>query len=165
MSKLHAGLLFIAITAFTGCAENRQAPVLPDFARLVQESYITPFKEADTERWMQVFSEDAVGMHNTLPPFVGKAAIRQFADMVAHNLDIEQMDIAIDDIRVNNGWALTRGSFISKFVPKNIEDSSTINAQQGKFILLWERQADGEWKVILDMGNSNQPSARSRGPG
>jgi hypothetical protein len=29
--------------------------------------------------------------------------------------------------------------------------------QSGKFLLVWERQPDGEWRIILDMGNSNGP--------
>ena len=132
---------------------------LPDFRKLVLDEYITPFKNADTDRWMQVFADDAVGMHNTLPPLVGKEAVRQFGDMVAANLNIEQMDIVIDEVRVSGSWALTRGSFTSKFVPKSLTDSSAVKPSLGKFILLWEEQADRSWKVILDMGNSSESAA------
>jgi ketosteroid isomerase-like protein len=105
---------------------------------------------------LEVFADDVVGMHNTLPPLVGKDAVRQFGEMVAENLNIEQMDIVVDEVRVNGSWALTRGSFTSKFVPKSVTDSSAIKPGLGKFILLWERQSDGVWKVILDMGNSSE---------
>jgi ketosteroid isomerase-like protein len=142
--------------SFAGTASEMDKT--PDFKKLVQDQYITPFKNADTDRWMQVFADNAVGMHNTLPAFVGKEAISQFAIMVADNLNIEQMDIVLDEVRVNGSWALTRGSFISKFVPKNVSDSASIPASKGKFILLWERQPDGVWKVILDMGNSSESS-------
>jgi len=142
---------FFNFTSFASDVEQ-----LPDFKMLVHEQYITPFKNADTDRWLEVFSEDIVGMHNTLPPLVGKEAVRQFGEMVAANLNIEQMDIVIDEVRVNGSWALTRGSFTSKFVPKSVIDSSIIKPGLGKFILLWERQADNSWKVILDMGNSSE---------
>lgn len=154
-TKLLSLLLFTAF--MTACSNPDKRAPLPDFKQLVMENYIAPFRDAETDRWMQVFADDAVGMHNTLPPFVGKDAIRQFADIVAENLNIEQMDVVLDDIQVNGTWALTRGSFTSKFVPKNLADSSSIKAQTGKFILLWEQQPDHSWKVILDMGNSNQP--------
>lgn len=137
------------------CAEPARES-LPDFELLVMEQYIIPFKNGDTEKWMQVFAEDAVGMHNTLPPFVGKSAIHQFGEIVAANLDIEQMDISVDEVRSNGNWALTRGSFASKFVPRNVTDSDDIPVARGKFILLWEKQTSGQWKVILDMGNSNE---------
>jgi ketosteroid isomerase-like protein len=132
---------------------------LPDFEELVQDHYIAPFKNAEVDRYMQIFTDDAIGMHNTLPPFIGKEAIAQFATMVATNLNIEQMDVVVDEVRVNGSWALTRGSFTSKFIPKGMTDSSSIKVNKGKFILLWERQQDGDWKVILDMGNNSEASS------
>lgn len=149
----------LLICFFLGaCAEPEQAPH-PDFKQLVLENYIAPFKNAETERWMKVFAEDAVGMHNTLPAFVGKAAIQQFADIVEQNLNIEQLDVIIDDVQVNGSWALTRGSFTSKLVPNTLADTADIPSQLGKFILLWEKQENGGWQVILDMGNSSEPNS------
>ncbi|MBT7952626.1 MAG: nuclear transport factor 2 family protein [Gammaproteobacteria bacterium] len=154
MKKIFLPLLLMTIVG--ACSAEKTSDALPDFEQLVLNSYIAPFKNAETEKWLQVFAEDAVGMHNTLPAFVGKEAIAQFGAMVGQNLNIEQMDVVIDDVRVNGSWALTRGSFVSKFVPKNMEDSSAIKPAKGKFILLWEQQENGEWKVILDMGNSSE---------
>ena len=158
MRKIRLITPVLLICFFLGaCAEPEQAPY-PDFQQLVLENYIAPFKNAETERWMKVFAEDAVGMHNTLPAFVGKAAIQQFADIVEQNLNIEQLDVIIEDVQVNGSWALTRGSFTSKLVPNTLADTSDIPSQQGKFILLWEKQETGEWQVILDMGNSSEPN-------
>ena len=51
-------------------------------------------------------------------------------------------------------WALTRGSYTTRFRPIGTTgDGAPPNV--GKFLLLWERQANGEWKIILDMGNQN----------
>ncbi len=149
-------LPILMMTLASACSAEKNRDTLPDFEQLVLNNYIAPFKNAETEKWLQVFAEDAVGMHNTLPPFVGKEAIAQFAAMVGQNLNIEHMDVVIDEVRVNGSWALTRGSFVSKFVPKNMQDSSSIKPAKGKFILLWEKQENAEWKVILDMGNSNE---------
>ena len=161
MKILHIVLALIVLASLGACANQDDSAALPDFEQLVHKAYIEPFKQADTDQWMQVFADDAVGMHNTLPALVGKEAVRQFGDMVAENLNIEQMDIVVDNVRVNGNWALTRGSFTSKFVPKNLADSSTIKPSKGKFIMLWEKQEDGNWKIILDMGNSNEPPAET----
>ena len=158
MKIFNLTLVFIAMASLGACSKQSDV-AYPDFKQLVHENYIKPFKNADTDQWIQVFADDAVGMHNTLPALVGKDAVRQFGDMVAENLNIEQMDIVIDNVRVNGNWALTRGSFTSKFVPKNLADSSTIKTSKGKFIMLWEQQEDGSWKIILDMGNSSEPPA------
>ena len=154
MKKLF--LPFLLMIFASACSAEKRNETLPDFEKLVLNKYIAPFKNAETEIWLQVFAEDAVGMHNTLPAFVGKEAIAGFGAIVGQNLNIEQMDVVIDDVKVNGSWALTRGSFVSKFVPKDMQDSSAIKPAKGKFILLWEQQDNGEWKVILDMGNSNE---------
>jgi ketosteroid isomerase-like protein len=155
MNTLKIFIICIGFSINLSCIAS-DVEQLPDFKKLVQDEYITPFKNADTDCWMQVFADDAVGMHNTLPPLIGKDAVRQFGDMVAANVTIEQMDIVVEEVRVNGSWALTRGSFVSKFVPKTVSDSASIPPSKGKFILLWERQTDGTWKVILDMGNSSE---------
>ena len=156
MKSFSTILVLTLLVLNTACSRKTEQAPLPDFKQLVLEQYIEPFKNAEIDRWMQVFADDAVGMHNTLPPFVGKEAINGFGNMVAENLKIEQMDIVIDNVRVKGDWALTRGSFTSKMIPKDMTDSSAIPSNKGKFILLWERQEDEQWKVILDMGNSNE---------
>ena len=155
MKYLNSLTIALLVVLLTACEQDTPAP-LPDFEQLVMKQYIQPFKDGETETWMNVFADDAVGMHNTMPAFVGKEAIRNFGNIVATHLDIDQMDIVIDNVRVNGDWALTRGSFTSLMVPKNMEDRLTLKPTNGKFILLWERQENGEWKVILDMGNSNE---------
>ena len=158
MKYLNSLAITLLMVLLAACEQETPAP-LPDFEKLVMDQYIQPFKNGDTDLWMEVFADDAVGMHNTLPPFVGKEQIRSFGDIVATNLDIEQMDIVIDNIRVNGSWALTRGSFTTLMVPRNIVDRSGIKPSTGKFVLLWEKQPNEQWKVILDMGNSNEANA------
>lgn len=147
----------IFLSAFIVACNDSPTPDIttPDFNTLIQQEYVQPFKAGDTEKWLQIFADDVMALHNTLPAFIGKDAVQQFGQMVATNLHIEQMDVTIDEVRVNGTWALTRGSFTSKLVPKNVEDSSAIDPQTGKFIFLWEQQDDKSWKIILDMGNSN----------
>ena len=59
----------------SGCSrQDPQVASLPDFEQLVLKEYIEPYKTGDTEGWLEVFSDDAVGMHNTLPALEGKQA-------------------------------------------------------------------------------------------
>jgi len=44
---------------------------------------------------------------------------------------------------------------IPRFVSR-ADGKEPFGLEQGKFALLWEKQSDGEWRVILDMGNSNE---------
>ena len=154
-------LITIFLFLITGCSNREQQAVddmtLPDFEQLVINGYIEPYKTGDTERWMEIFADDAVGMHNTLPALEGKQAIRQFAEVVHSSFNIEQLDMTVDSVIMEGDWALTRGNFTANFILKGGDAEAQPEPWQGKYVLLWERQSDGTWKIILDMGNNNAP--------
>ena len=145
-------LLPVLLLVVSGC--SRPEPV-PDFEQMVLNDYIEPYKTGAIERWLDVFADDAVGMHNTLPALEGKPALRQFAETVHSTFTIEQLDVSVDSVTRSGDWALTRGNFTAHFVLKQGNPAEPSQPQQGKYVLLWERQDDGAWKIILDMGNSN----------
>lgn len=152
-------MLPVALVLFANACsrQDRQGEPLPDFEQLVLKEYIEPYKTGDTEGWLEVFADDAVGMHNTLPALEGKQALRRFAETVHGTFDIEQLDVTVDSVITEGDWTLTRGNFIAGFVPRGEDAENQAAPRQGKYILLWERQADGTWKIILDMGNNNTP--------
>ena len=154
-------LLTVFLVPISGCSNHEQQAAddmtLRDFEQLVINDYIEPYKTGDTERWMEIFADDAVGMHNTLPALEGKQAIRKFAEVVHSTFDIEQLDVTVDSVIREGDWALTRGNFTASFILKGGDAEIPPEPRQGKYVLLWERQSDGAWKVILDMGNNNSP--------
>lgn len=154
-------LLAVLLVPASGCSNHEQQAAdemtLRDFELLVINDYIEPYKTGDTERWMEIFADDAVGMHNTLPALEGKQAIHQFAEVVHSRFDIEQLDVTVDSVTREGDWALTRGNFTASFILKGGDAEMQPEPRHGKYVLLWERQSDGTWKVILDMGNNNSP--------
>jgi len=133
-----------------------EAPV--DFEQLFAERYVEPYNARDVDRWLLAFAEDAVGMHNGLPPLTGREAIRGFGEAVRDNFDVARIDASIEEVRRSGDWAWTRGRYESEFVPKPGTEGLPSGTQSGKFLLVWERQPDGDWRIILDMGNSNGPA-------
>lgn len=131
------------------------------FRDWVEERYAQPFRDGETDRWAAVFDENTVGMHHTLPALEGREAVRNFGRMVHENFVVEQFDLTVKEVRVSKTWALTRGSFVSRFVPARADAGNVPVAEApatvGKFVLLWELQDDGEWRIILDMGNLDSP--------
>ena len=135
-----------------GCASTPPPPSAADFDRLVQQRYVTPFKAGDAAAWAQAFAPSAVGLHDRMPALVGQAAIADFGRRVAGFLRIDRFDVTVEELRVNGSWAYTRGSFSTRLLKRDDGSDSGLGGE-GKFFFLWERQPDGEWKIIVDMGN------------
>lgn len=146
-------LLLAALAFAQGCSRDDTA--IKEFLKIrVANDYLAPYLAGDVDRWMEVFSEDAVAMHDGMPALVGKRAVRGFAEDVTVNFKIEQMDVAVEEVRLGDSWAWTRGTYQATFVPKTESAPAGVaGPHRGKFVLLWERQTDGVWRIIFDMGN------------
>lgn len=160
--KLALPLLLVVLAFAQGCGQTDQTE-LREFLKIrVQNDYVAPYRQGDLDRWLEVFSIDVVALHDGLPPLEGKPAIRGFAETVAANFLIEKMTVTVDEVRLGDSWAWTRGKYDATFVAKTeTAPPGVAGSRQGKFLLVWERQSDGEWRVILDMGNDSpaQPNA------
>jgi hypothetical protein len=75
--------------------------------------------------------------------------------MVHESFELAEYDVEVTDIRRSRDWVYTSGRFSTRFVSR-ADGSEPFGREQGKFLLLWERQEDESWKIILDMGNSSQ---------
>jgi ketosteroid isomerase-like protein len=148
----------LAVGLLVSCAKNESAmDVLPDLEAEFQSRYIQPYVAGDIDAWMQVFADDAVALHDGLPPLDGKMAIRGFGDAVSANFLIEKLDAEVDEVRRDGNWAWIRGRFVAEFAAKSDAAPPGVAGERlGKFLLLWERQPDGSWLVIMDMGNGMQ---------
>lgn len=154
----------LALFVVCGCATNK-TPVdpVPDFDREFQERYVEPYVSGRIEDWLDVFADDAVALHDGLPPLEGKPAIKEFGDAVRANFHIKRLDAEIDEIRRHGDWVWTRGRFVADFAAKSDEAPPGVAGERmGKFLLLWEKQEGDGWQVIMDMGNSIQPPPEER---
>lgn len=151
--------LFFAVVAaacsLSACAETMSDEQLrKHLEQQFQERYIDPYVRGDTKGWLSVFAEDAVALHDDLPALEGRESIQRFAEAVSANFTIEKLDAVVDEVRRQGQWAWTRGHFDALFTAKSEHAPQGVaGPRQGKFLLIWERQDSGEWRVILDMGN------------
>jgi hypothetical protein len=125
------------------------------FRDLVATRYVEPFRLGNVELWIQAFDENAIALHNHRPADRGRVAIEEFGRAVHDNLSLAEYDVEVTDIRRSDQWVYTVGTYSSRFVSKS-DGSEPFGRTNGKFVLLWELQDDQQWRIILDMGNSNK---------
>lgn len=126
------------------------------FRNLVNTRYVEPFRQGNIDLWMQAFDENAIALHNRRPADRGRAAIEVFGRSVQEHFKLAEYDVAVTDIRRSGQWVYTVGNYTTRFVSK-ADGTEPFGTDRGKFVLLWELQNDNTWRIILDMGNSNEP--------
>jgi ketosteroid isomerase-like protein len=148
-------LCFLFVLTFPVVVSASDGAEETDFRQLVASAYVEPFKTGDIDKWIDAFDQEAVAMHNRRPIDRGRGAIETFGRTVHKFFELKEYSVEVTDIRVSADWAYTAGEYITHFVSRE-DGSAPFGREQGKFMLLWERQPDGRWKIILDTGNSNQ---------
>lgn len=140
------------------CGAQPAPPTNTQFESWVAERYVAPFRAGEPERWVEAFSDDAVALHNRRDADVGRDAILAFGRLVAETFEVSEMDVRVEEVRVNGDWAFTRGVYVNNFRFRETGEPAPWGREHGKFFMLWERQPDGVWRIIVDMGNSAAPA-------
>jgi ketosteroid isomerase-like protein len=158
MKIIQSFLIVISSTLLFSCQSIKDSQVdnVSDefFQELVKTKYVEPFKAGNIDIWLQSFDDDAIALHNRRPADKGKEAIKAFGEIVHSYFDIQQYDVKVTNIRRSENWVYTVGEYTTLFVNKS-DGIAPWGKDTGKFVLLWELQEDNQWRVILDMGNSN----------
>ena len=106
----------------------------------------------DWDAWIGLIADDAVYLPPNEPAVSGRAAVRDWVDAFPH---VDQLSLTIDDIIGEGALAVVRGSF-----SLSVTDDAGVSADdEGKYIEVWRRQADGSWKMVRDIWNSSQALA------
>ena len=152
-------ILILAIFAAAACSQEPISEACDepdiDFAKLFQEKYAEPFRNGDADSWVQAFATDAVALHNRRPADVGADAIGAFGRVVADTFEFAEYEPRIVETKTGCGWAMSRGEYRSSLVFKETGEPAPWGPEEGKFLIIWEQQESGEWKIVADMGNSN----------
>lgn len=166
MTRRILGLAALALL-LVGCAGTADRPAVErELRQRIQDGYVEPFRRGDVGRWVGVFTEDALALHDGPPAFQGREAIRAFGELVKANFEVRVLDLVVDEVRVERNWALTAGRYTADFEPRSKDAyAQAAGPRQGKFLFLWRREA-GQWRIQVDMGNSTDaPATPGRGDG
>jgi ketosteroid isomerase-like protein len=103
----------------------------------------------------EFYAPGAIRMDPNQPASAGTAAIRASLEK-SYAQSAENIRNVIDEVRVASGIAVAKGTFEGTTTPKAGGAAVPV---KGKFVTLYERQADGSWKGVWDIYNSDLPEA------
>ncbi len=105
----------------------------------------------DPEQAVAAYTDDVVFMPPNEPMMTGGDAVRSWFAGAAEQVDI-RVDYTFSDVSVAGDWAVERYAGTATFTPK---DGSEAMVEQIKGIHVYQRQADGTWKIAQDIWNSD----------
>ena len=109
---------------------------------------------AQAGNWDEVashYSEDAVIMPPNAETGEGRAAVR---DLLASFPPLQSIDFDQVHIDGSGDLAYVHGNYTMVFA---LPDGQTME-DRGKYIEIWERQDDGQWRITRDIFNSDMPA-------
>ena len=108
------------------------------------------------EAFNHYLADDALQLPASRQPLSGREAI--YRELKASEGSyVLQWEPKHADVSLNGDMGYTWGTFTV-----TIQDSlGKSNQRFGKYVNVWKKQADGSWKVVVDIGNQN-PSPSSQ---
>ncbi len=113
----------------------------------------------DFDLWISLWTDDGIQMPPGTPARIGKAQILEAMKPTFDEMTLDIAIISIDDAKVYGDLGITYCNYTLAVTPK-AGGETIIAMADGKALTLYERQADGSWKIVYDCFNSNVPPAQ-----
>jgi uncharacterized protein (TIGR02246 family) len=120
--------------------------------------YAATWRAADAAALARLYTTDALLLYPGQPALRGQPAIQTYFE--GFFAEFLQQDFALmsEEIQVTDHWAFDRGTVHWQAVPRA---GGPPVIDDGKYLVILERQPDGSWRLARDMDNSDRPHTQS----
>jgi len=156
MKHLPMVLLCVAVIALIGgCAKERVTDMRAEDERMIRESEIAAsnaLAAKDLDRFVSFYADDSSLLFDNSPIITGKDGVREKwrAILARPGFAMSFQPLKVEASR-SGDLAYVHGSYeltVNDAAGKPVTD-------KGKYVVVYKRQPDGKWKIILDTGNSD----------
>jgi ketosteroid isomerase-like protein len=145
-------LLPAALVVLSACTEAPAQTVSapdPEVLMAADRAFAADVARGGTEAWVSWFAEDGAQIQTGQGEIRGRDAIRQ----LMAGLDDPNFSLSWEprraDIAASGELGWTTGDYVSRGVGADGQPRQT----RGRYVTIWRMQADGSWKVVMDLGN------------
>ncbi len=155
MKILFSIIATLLVLAISGCAP--QVDVEADKAAIrsaADVGMLGAAKEKNVEGILVYYTDDAFFLPPDAPIASGKEAIRAVWTQLLANPDVSWQTTRVE---VSSAGDLAYATGTYEITVDASEDNPV--SEIGKWVAVWKKQADGSWKCVADIFNSDQPAA------
>jgi ketosteroid isomerase-like protein len=153
MNRITVAFLLLLLFAATSVAAKQESPKGADLLRQLEANFAADVAQHGHDAFLTYFAEDGVEL-------VDGGGINTKDDMRKQPAWPEGTSLTWTPVHAemaaSGDLGYTYGNYI--YTAKNKEGKLVAN--YGKYTSIWRKQKDGQWKVVVDMGNSS-PDPRS----
>ena len=130
-----------------------------DAIRRQAQEMVAIWPSENLDSIMPRFSDDAVLLFPDMPDARGRDAVREALKQGFDAVAIESLETEIDTIEVFDDVAYEWGRYTERMA----ESGKPAVTAQGRYLMRWQRQGDGTWKVTRFTGNTikEEPATRA----
>jgi ketosteroid isomerase-like protein len=156
MQKTALALLALAVAFAPACAPKVNDPADIQAVKDTAPAYDKFANAGDAAGLASSFyAADAIRMDPNQPASAGTDAIRASLEK-GYAQSSEQIRNVIDEVHVAGALAIAKGTFEGTSTSKV---TGAAAPAKGKFVTLYRKEADGSWKGVWDIYNSDLPEA------
>jgi uncharacterized protein (TIGR02246 family) len=155
-----AGLVACVLLSCTPASEKVGSSEDTAGVNKLRDDFTAAFNAADAAKVASLYAPDAVVMPSHQPLVTGPKGVENYNKMF-FEMFMAKITISPVETKVFGDRALDRGTYTLELTPK--AGGNPIK-DEGKYLVLLQRQADGSWKVTHDIDNSNLPLAPPPAP-
>ena len=156
MKTLFPIVATLLVLAISGCAAQVDLEAEAAAIRSADADCLKAWAAKDVDLALSCYSDDASVFPSNAPIVTGKEAIRALWSQVfeipgfAVSWDISKLEVSrAGDLAYGHG---TVEAMVNDAAGNPVKE-------RGKWVGVWKKQADGQWKLVLDIWNSDQPPA------
>lgn len=149
--------IFLLLLSFSSaCRSSADTRAADETAlRTLDEEWSRSVTSRDVEKVISYYADDAVVMPPNIPTLAGKDSIRTlWRSMLESPLFSGGWKATKVDVAQSGDLAYVSGNY--EF--KEQDAGGNQITDKGKYLVVWKKQADGSWKCVANMFNSDLPN-------
>lgn len=151
----NSNFVFLAIALFVVIACEKKTDTAADIEanKKLVELWDETMRAGDTDAMLELYVDNPVRLMPNEPIFQGRERVRSSFQTFFNENEYNYVS-KIEDIIIAGDYAIIRGSYTGSHTEKA---SGQTVSDVGKWVEIHQRQADGSWKVMYDIENSDFP--------
>lgn len=141
-------LMAFVVLSLAGCAAEAPLPD-PNVLMEADRAFDAAVAEGGSEAWGGWFAEDGALVQEGRGEIRGRIQVREAVAF----LDVPDVSLRWTPTRADIAASGDLGWTTGTYVSESPGPAGEIRRGEGVYVSIWRLQADGSWKVVMDLGN------------